>query len=248
MSSEESSSRTEKLYVLYGSQMGNSEEAAHAFCKKLQDKYTTDYFKSNKLLPVQKVETVCIQLDDFLEIHHAPFTKLIVIFVSSYGVGQAPLGAYRFREVCEAWKEENADKPLKGLKYAICGLGDSSYPTYLKNPTTIDEGLTAAGAVRIGDLGEADAQQIGETAQDKVITKWIDAMLLPVAKVLASDAEEVDTESMQQKTIPLLQKLDPDYTPPDEKAKKTKGGGILGMFGFTVLAGVAIAGAISYLQ
>mmetsp|Transcript_5913 Transcript_5913/g.8942 ORF Transcript_5913/g.8942 Transcript_5913/m.8942 type:complete len:246 (-) Transcript_5913:61-798(-) len=237
-----SSDRTEPLYVLYGSQMGNSEEAAQTFCKELEKRYTPDFFKANELAHVN-VETICIQLDDFLEMHHAKFTKLLVVFVSSYGVGQAPLGAYRFREVCEAWKEDDK-KPLDGLKYAICGLGDSSYPTFLKNPVTIDEGLTAAGAVRIGDLAKADANAVGDKAQDKVISAWIDGMMLPVAKALADD-KQVDVAAMQKNTIPLLCKLDPDYTPPVEEKKKQKKG-LLGFMGLaSVLAGVAIAISLS---
>ena len=92
-------------------------------------------------------------------------------------------------------------------------MGDSSYPTYLKNPVTIDEGLTAAGAVRIGEMAKADADASADDPQDKVIADWIDRILLPVAKVLADDTK-VDLDAMQKNTIPLLCKLDPDYTPP----------------------------------
>lgn len=80
-------SRTEKLYVLYGSQMGNSEGAAKEFCKLIQSTYNDQFFTKHKL-PSLQVETTCIQLDDFLEVKHADYTKCLVIFVSSYGVGQ----------------------------------------------------------------------------------------------------------------------------------------------------------------
>jgi sulfite reductase alpha subunit-like flavoprotein len=115
------------LYVLYGSQTGNSEQAAKDFCHQLNVRYTPDFFRTNNLSPVQ-VRAKCLQLDDFLEVHHAAYTKALVIFVSSYGVGQAPLGAYRFRSLADAFlssertKEDN-NKILQGLQYAICGLG-----------------------------------------------------------------------------------------------------------------------------
>lgn len=79
-------SRTEKLYVLYGSQMGNSEGAAKEFCGLIQSTYNDDFFQKHNL-PIFKVEMECIQLDDFLEVKHADYTKCLVIFVSSYGVG-----------------------------------------------------------------------------------------------------------------------------------------------------------------
>jgi sulfite reductase alpha subunit-like flavoprotein len=239
------SSRTEPLYVLYGSQMGNSEQAAKDFCKELETKYTPDFFAEQNLPPIQ-VETTCIQLDDFLEMNHANYTKCLVIFVSSYGVGQAPLGAYRFRELCDEWNEnENSQdsKILNGLQYALCGLGNSTYTTYLKNPTTIDQGLTAAGATRIGEMGKANANALGDEAQDKVIANWVKDLWVPLAKVLVDD-EDVDVKEMQQKTIPLLMKLDPDYTPPKELRTKTKGG-LLGLLGVSALVGVVFVAVAS---
>lgn len=125
------------------------------------------------------------------------------------------MGSYRFRELCDEFLSNDAtDKILSGLQYAICGLGDSAYTTFLKNPTTIDQGLTKAGAKRIGGLGECDASEMGEKAQDKVIKKWSNDMLLPLAKALA-ETDEVDTAKMQAATIPLMVKLNPDYAPPN---------------------------------
>lgn len=80
-------SRSEKLYVLYGSQMGNSEGAAKDFCNLIKSNYNDEYFNQHKL-PSLEAETTCMQLDDFLEIEHSNYTKCLVIFVSSYGVGQ----------------------------------------------------------------------------------------------------------------------------------------------------------------
>jgi sulfite reductase alpha subunit-like flavoprotein len=125
--------RTEALFVLYGSQTGNSEQAAEDFCKVIKEKYTPSYFRDLNLIPIT-VEPTCIQLDDFLDYRHAAFTKNLVIFVSSYGVGQAPIGSYKFRSfadellsLVEITKNGGGDNKyatlLKGLRYAICGLG-----------------------------------------------------------------------------------------------------------------------------
>mmetsp|Transcript_15309 Transcript_15309/g.35293 ORF Transcript_15309/g.35293 Transcript_15309/m.35293 type:complete len:259 (+) Transcript_15309:65-841(+) len=222
-----SDSRTEPVFVLYGSQTGNSEQAAEDFSKQIEDKFSPAYFKELGLEPV-KVETTCIQLDDFLDYKHAAFTKTMVIFVSSYGVGQAPMGAYKFRSLAEELisvaevGEAEAKTRLKGLTYALCGLGDSGYSTYLVNPTTIDKALTAVGATRIGDMGKADAKQIGENSQENVIAKWKDELWVPLAKSIAAAADFTSEEAanklkqMQADTIPILMKIDPDYIPPKE--------------------------------
>ena len=72
--------RTESVYVLYGSQTGNSEQAAKDFCEQIEEKFTPSYFESLKVDPV-KVETSCMQLDDFLEYEHSSFTKTMIIFI-----------------------------------------------------------------------------------------------------------------------------------------------------------------------
>jgi sulfite reductase alpha subunit-like flavoprotein len=101
--------------------------------------------------------------------------------------------------------------------------GDSTYPTYLKNPTTIDNGLTAAGATRLVDLGKADAHQIGEKAQDKVIAEFVENLWLPLAKALSDGDDDVDVKAMQEKTIPILMEIDPDYSPPKSQRSSNDG-------------------------
>ena len=261
-SSSSDSSGNNTLYVLYGSQMGNSEQAAKDFAKQFESKQSDDKFSD----VFSGITPKAIQLDDYLEMHHAPVSKLpIVIFVSSYGVGQAPLGAYRFRELCEKFIDihqtgnKQSSGILKGIQYAICGLGDSSYPTYLKNPATIDQGLTSAGAARLPNttLGKADAQQSGDTAQDKIIQQWILKLWQPLHEAIkdvksssaakVSDSDEtnddaVDYKQMQHNIIKLLIELDPDYTPPKGfgKSETCCGGGIM-LFLSIAVCFVAIA-------
>lgn len=119
--------RTEPMYVLYGSQTGNSEQAAKDFCTELEEKFTPKYFEAMNLKPV-KITTTCLQLDDFLEYEHSNFSKTVIIFVSSYGVGQAPMGSYKFRSFAEELLAQTESGKLsdllKGLSYAVCGLGE----------------------------------------------------------------------------------------------------------------------------
>ena len=103
--------------------------------------------------------------------------------------------------------------------------GDSTYSTYLKNPTTIDNGLTAAGAIRLVDLGKADAHQIGNKAQDRVIAQFVENLWIPLAKALSEvvDDNVIDVKAMQERTIPILMDIDPDYTPPKTQSNSNNG-------------------------
>ena len=104
-------------------------------------------------------------------------------------------------------------------------VGDSGYTTYLKNPTTITNALNAVGATQLIDMGKADAKQIGENSQENTIKEWKDFLWVPLAKSLATSAndESVDLKEMQKSAIPILVKIDPDYTPPKEFGGKSSG-------------------------
>jgi len=265
-SSSSNNTREEPIFVLYGSQTGNSEQAAKDFCTELETKFTPSFFEGLGLEPVA-VETTCIQLDDFLEYRHAAFTRTMVIFVSSYGVGQAPIGSYKFRSFAEElikMAETNngsgssAAQLLGGLSYALCGLGDSSFTTYLVNPTTICKGLTAAGATQIGAMGKADAKQIGENSQENTIKNWKEELWTPLAGAVAVAASagssssssisniendiETTTKAMQANSIPILMKIDPDYTPP--KALGGRSGGAIPIHLVVVALIVALIAAL----
>ena len=133
-------SRAERIYFLYGSQTGNSEQAALDLATQAITQLSPDRLQklTGKDASDIVIEPVHMQLDDFLELQQCQWTRLVVIVVSSYGVGQAPLGSWRFRELCDAWtglqKEGKVSKSLlEGVHYALCGLGDSKYTTYFRS-------------------------------------------------------------------------------------------------------------------
>jgi MioC protein len=178
-------SSSEEILVLYGSQTGNSEAAAEQLSSLIPSKLSTSS-DNNRTLTSR-----CMHLDDFLELEHAQWTRLVIIVCSSYGVGQAPIGARKFREVCDTIlerfgyddddttnddKNNKGDKMLTGVTYALLGLGDSHYTTFFRNPTTIENALSTAGATRVGELGKADASGTGNMEQSKVIERWINSI------------------------------------------------------------------------
>ncbi|KAL7538179.1 hypothetical protein ACHAXR_008345 [Thalassiosira sp. AJA248-18] len=193
----------EEILVLYGSQTGNSEGAAEEITALIPTKLTTSSSSSSPCT------ARCMHLDDFLELENAKWTRLVVIVCSSYGVGQAPIGARKFRDVCDAILDQrnndnggsggenndNNDKSskgmfLEGVTFALLGLGDSHYSTFFKNPTAIHEALTAVGATRVGELGKADASGTDIMEQSKVIDRWIQSIWDDLAKVVATAPPE----------------------------------------------------------
>jgi sulfite reductase alpha subunit-like flavoprotein len=231
--------------VLFASQTGNSEQAAHELCSKIPDKlsptslarYSAEMGISTTSAPTIHVTASCMQLDDFLEIEQCKWSKVVVIIASSYGVGQAPLGGYRFRDLCDAWLEEQqaqgggggevggssspsknpsssgAGGVLNGVHFALCGLGDSKYTTFFRNPTTIDAALRSVGAVRIGDLGKADASGIGYQTQSLVIERWMDGIWPHLARVIVSEpgVSPSRLKRMQEQTIELCCRINPEF-------------------------------------
>jgi len=211
--------RKEAIYVLYGSQTGNSEQAAIELCDQVATRLSPEIIqKITGTKDEINVVATHMQLDDFLEMERAKWTRLMVIIVSSYGVGQAPLGAYRFRDLCDAWLNQYAksDDPkiLDGVFYAMCGLGDSKFLTFFQNPNKIDEGLTLVGAKRVGPLGKADASGTGKQIQAKVIEGWMDGIWAELAKVAAKDPlSEGDLDEMKNRTVALCEEINPDFRP-----------------------------------
>jgi len=233
----------EEILVLYGSQTGNSESAA----EQIQN------LVPSRLLHPAPCRARCMQLDDFLEFENAKWTRLIIIVCSSYGVGQAPLGARKFREFCDAVLEEeqkqqhgnetnsdnNTDKEkkfLKGVRFALLGLGDSHYTTFFQNPTAIHDAMTAAGATRVGELGKADASGTGEMEQSKVIERWIEGIWDDLAKIIATKPPPSgqDLEGASEATRALCFKLFPEW-------KAASGNASANYYGVAALGGVMLS-------
>ena len=98
--------------MLYGSQTGNSEQAAIDLAEKAPAKLSNDEVA---------VTARHMQLDDFLEIERAKWPRLVVIVTSSYGVGQAPLGCYKFRAMCDEIGKRKLSGMLDGKPLTLPG-------------------------------------------------------------------------------------------------------------------------------
>ena len=212
----------------------------------LYDSYCSNIGSSEANTRVIPIVTKCMSLDDFLEMNRCQFhsSTTLILFVSSYGVGGPPLGCYRFRDVCDCIIENqqqsessdpNENSHFKNdaakvlvqnlsfqnlLSYAICGLGDSRYTTYMNNPKVIDETLRKyLHATPLCDMAQADASSKSKVQQSDVIAHWIDQLWSPLSMVIYDDPNRTENkeerlQQLQEQLVKLCQAIIPDYHPP----------------------------------
>ena len=234
-----------KIWILFASQTGNSEQAARQIAEQLPhqcgggggDDGTTKNKNGNGGGWYGQVSS----LDDFLELERAPWTPIVILCLSSYGAGQAPMGGHRFREFCDyiVQQHDNHDTTasssssssfLRGLKFALLGLGDSKYTTFFENPTQTLRAMEFAGATRFGSVGKADASSTTtstttttsssstpQQGQLEAMETWIANLWKPLNMVLAElndrDSAYVKKRCLewQRATCVISAKINPDF-------------------------------------
>lgn len=125
-----------KLTVLYGSESGNAEKLAAA-AVKVAEKAGFKATLSN--------------MGDAKPAALAGAERLLVV-ISTWGEGDPPDNAVAYYE---AFMAETMPK-LPGLKFSVCGLGDTSYEHFCKMGKDFDARLAALGAERVHDRADCD--------------------------------------------------------------------------------------------
>jgi MioC protein len=121
------------IEILYGTESGNAEMAAEELAASLHGAPVTD---------LQDLDPQALDSE-----------TTYVVLCSTYGDGELPASAQPFVEALER------DRPdLTGVRYALFGLGDSSYEdSYSLGGDRLAERLDALGAQRVGTIGRHDA-------------------------------------------------------------------------------------------
>ncbi|HEU0228947.1 MAG TPA: assimilatory sulfite reductase (NADPH) flavoprotein subunit [Burkholderiaceae bacterium] len=146
------------LTILYGSQTGNAQRTAKALAEHLE-----------KLgLPTRLVRA------DRYATKELKDEQLLYVVISTQGDGDPPDDSLAFVEFLNSRRAPR----LPGLKYAVLGLGDSSYPVFCGTALALDARLAELGAQRLFDAGTADLDV------ETVATPWRDKALEQAQTVL----------------------------------------------------------------
>jgi MioC protein len=123
------------VVVLFGTESGNAETIADDLVAELS----------------AQSDIQAIDMADATPENLTPDTFYLMV-CSTHGDGDLPTSAVPFAELLD-----NEQPDLSGIRYAMFGLGDSSYETYSRGSERVDERLSALGATRVGDYGRHDA-------------------------------------------------------------------------------------------
>ncbi|MGL4922772.1 MAG: assimilatory sulfite reductase (NADPH) flavoprotein subunit [Aeromonas veronii] len=144
------------LTILYGSQTGNAKGVATAIKAQAEARG----------LPVTLASMADYKPKQLKKESH------LLVVVSTYGEGEPPESAV---DLFEQLKKGKIGK-LDGLKFAVLGLGDSSYEFFCQTGKDFDDFLATAGAERIYELASLDvdyqdaAKSWGEQALNAIAT------------------------------------------------------------------------------
>ena len=139
------------IYVLYGSQTGNSESIA----KHLEN-----------ILLENNNEVKCLTLNNSLHLDFKD-SNLVVIICSTTGNGEPPLNADKW---WRSIKNRSIDKnKFTNIKYAVLGLGDSNYDKFCYIGKSIDKRISELGGTRILKLYCLD----GINDMEETVDEWI---------------------------------------------------------------------------
>ncbi|CCH58807.1 hypothetical protein TBLA_0A10290 [Henningerozyma blattae CBS 6284] len=135
--------------VLYGTQTGTAEDYAKRFSKELVNKFG--------------LNVLCVDVEnyDFDTLNELPEDVIVSFFFSTYGEGEFPDGAIGF----EQYLQNASMGSLSNIRFTLFGLGNSTYEFFNGASKKALEGLTAAGAIQVSAIGEADDAN-GTTDED----------------------------------------------------------------------------------
>ncbi|WP_240220411.1 assimilatory sulfite reductase (NADPH) flavoprotein subunit [Rheinheimera hassiensis] len=171
------------LTILFGSQTGNARHLAEALAKQAQGKGIVA-----KVVDMAEYKTTQLKNEQYL-----------VIVTSTYGEGEPPENAIGLHNFLFSKKAPK----LAGLKYAVLGLGDTSYEFFCKTAQDFDQRLAELGATSVLpriDL-DVDYQAQADSWSNELVTKLepeLKASAAPSAQVIAWPGADITSGSVSQ--------------------------------------------------
>nr|BDT33181.1 assimilatory sulfite reductase (NADPH) flavoprotein subunit [Myxococcus sp. MH1] len=177
------------LTIVYGTQTGNSRLLAERFKQQTE----------RAGLPVRLVRASEYPVRELAR------EKLLVVVISTQGDGDPPDDARGF---CEHLLGKRAPR-LEGLRYAVLGLGDSSYPKFCEVGRQLDERLAELGASRLAARADCDLDF------EPVASGWLDQTLERAREALEPHTPVVATvvPLRGSSTAPVVSKQAPFAAP-----------------------------------
>ncbi|WP_167143601.1 flavodoxin domain-containing protein [Canibacter zhoujuaniae] len=123
--------------ILFGTESGNAELVA----SDIEDALAAETSEDLDVDDLANVDVNAFNSDD----RH-------LIICSTHGEGDLPYSAQPFVAALE-----NEKPDLTGVRFAVFGLGDSTYENYSKGSERVVAALESLGASRVGEYGRHDA-------------------------------------------------------------------------------------------
>ncbi|MFM5447033.1 assimilatory sulfite reductase (NADPH) flavoprotein subunit [Aeromonas veronii] len=163
------------LTILYGSQTGNAKGVATAIKAQAEARG----------LPVTLASMADYKPKQLKKESH------LLVVVSTYGEGEPPESAV---DLFEQLKKGKIGK-LDGLKFAVLGLGDSSYEFFCQTGKDFDDFLAKAGAERVYEPASLDVDY-----QDAA-KSWSEQALNAITATLSTGAASSSVASAVQQAV-----------------------------------------------
>lgn len=158
------------MKVLYGSNSGASQEFASQVARAARK---AGFQSASTSLDAAVSENLLV-----------PDGRLIVVVTSTYN-GLPPDNAVKFK----AWLQTQESGSLKGLRFAVFGVGNSQWHTYQQYPREVDAWLHKAGAERVCDLGACD---VDGASFESDFDDWLAAMLRVIGGASSPTGDDED--------------------------------------------------------
>lgn len=142
-----------KPTIVYGTETGNSKKVA----VQLQT-----LLKKNKI-QAKVFDAFQYSLDKIEK------EEFLIVIMSTQGEGEAPLNARKFYD-----NLGNLSKDLSRLKFAVLGLGDSSYPFFCRAGEVVDEQLRRLKATQVLPYQKADVDY--QPVAEEWFTRLLDVL------------------------------------------------------------------------
>uniref|UniRef100_A0A1Y1KHU1 NADPH-dependent diflavin oxidoreductase 1 n=3 Tax=Photinus pyralis TaxID=7054 RepID=A0A1Y1KHU1_PHOPY len=145
----------ERITILYGSQTGNAQDVAERIWRESRRYYFTG----------------CVKAMDDYDIINLTKESCVIFICSTTGQGEEPDNMKSF------WRfllRKNLPPNLLSLRFAVLGLGDSSYVKFNFAAKRLNKRLAQLGGDMLVPLGLADDQH--DLGYDAVVDPWITSL------------------------------------------------------------------------